>query len=147
MGELIRRIGHDMRHQRNLDAYAASVLVFAVAVLSVVADSLTAHFRWAVLLVGVGVLVFRITLPAGCAGTQAMCCTTGPPSTTSRFPRGCARRVEFHGFHNQVTNTWMHIELTRAESEQWYGYWIEQFERIWQAARPSREPGEHADSV
>lgn len=42
--------------------------------------------------------------------------------------------VEFHGFHNQVTNTRMHIELTRALSEQWYMYWIGQFERIWQAA-------------
>jgi len=42
--------------------------------------------------------------------------------------------VEFHGFHNQVTNTRMHIELTRAISEQWYAYWLGQFERIWQAA-------------
>ena len=41
--------------------------------------------------------------------------------------------VEFHGFHNQVTNTRMHIELTRAISEQWYSYWLSQFERIWAA--------------
>jgi hypothetical protein len=42
--------------------------------------------------------------------------------------------VEFHGFHNQVTNTRMHIELTRAISDQWCTYWLGQFERIWQAA-------------
>ncbi len=261
MGEFIRRIGHDIRHQRNLDAYAVAVLAFAVAVLSVVADSLAAHFRWAVLLVGVGVLVFRITLPdrlpgdAGDvlhdrsafddkpfparlrsarelwvfapSGINLLAPQHGDTIRTTlldkqdgavrivvldpaedgavrlatrqlddsldypvqQFPSSLAatidrlRRmaawqvrgsfeyrlldhnpgfslvavdpgtsrgvviVEFHGFHNQVTNTRMHIELTRAESEQWYGYWIEQFERIWQAARPSREPGEHADSV
>jgi hypothetical protein len=44
--------------------------------------------------------------------------------------------VEFHGFHNQVTNTRMHIELTRDDSGQWYAYWLEQFDHIWQAARP-----------
>jgi hypothetical protein len=42
--------------------------------------------------------------------------------------------VEFHGFHNKVTNSRMHIELTRAASEQWYAYWLDQFDRIWRAA-------------
>jgi hypothetical protein len=42
--------------------------------------------------------------------------------------------VEFHGFHNQITNTRMHIELTSSTSDQWYTYWLSQFERIWQAA-------------
>jgi hypothetical protein len=44
--------------------------------------------------------------------------------------------IEFHGFHNQVTNTRMHIELTRALSDQWYTYWLDQFDRIWGAAQP-----------
>jgi hypothetical protein len=48
---------------------------------------------------------------------------------------------------DQVTNTRMHIELTRAEGEQWYGYWIDQFERIWQAARPGGEPARQPDGV
>jgi hypothetical protein len=55
--------------------------------------------------------------------------------------------VEFHGFHNQVTNTRMHIELRRADSEQWYAYWLEQFERIWQAARPAEGLAGPADGV
>jgi hypothetical protein len=42
--------------------------------------------------------------------------------------------VEFHGFHNEATSSRMHIELTRQQSERWYGYWTEQFERIWDAA-------------
>jgi hypothetical protein len=51
--------------------------------------------------------------------------------------------VEFHGFHNQVTNTRMHIELTPAVSDQWYSYWLSQFERIWQAAKvpAASQPG------
>jgi len=131
MGELIRRIGHDIRHQRNLDAYAAAVLVFAVACF------LWSPTRW------------PPTSGGPCCWSASACLCSGLPCRTAVDP-GTSRGVvivEFHGFHNQVTNTRMHIELTRAESEQWYGYWIEQFERIWQAARPSREPGEHADSV
>ena len=46
--------------------------------------------------------------------------------------------VEFHAFHNQATSSRMHIELTRAASDQWYSYWLGQFDRIWQAAH---EPG------
>lgn len=42
--------------------------------------------------------------------------------------------VEFHGFHNQATTSRMHVELTRAISDQWYSYWLGQFDRIWQAA-------------
>ena len=42
--------------------------------------------------------------------------------------------VEFHGFHNESTSSRMHIELTRQQSERWYGYWTEQFQRIWSAA-------------
>jgi hypothetical protein len=42
--------------------------------------------------------------------------------------------VEFHGFHNEATSSRMHIELTRQQSERWYGYWTEQFQRIWSAA-------------
>jgi hypothetical protein len=44
--------------------------------------------------------------------------------------------VEFHGFHNEATSSRMHIELTRQQSERWYTYWTEQFQRIWDAAAP-----------
>jgi hypothetical protein len=46
--------------------------------------------------------------------------------------------VEFRGFHIQVTDARMHIQLIRADSEQWYASGLEQFERGWQAARPDR---------
>jgi hypothetical protein len=261
MGEFIRRIGHDIRHLRNIDAYAVAVVAFVVAAVSVAGDTLPDNTRWAVLLVGVGLLVYRITLPerlpgeAGDllkdrsafddkpfparlraaselwvfapSGINLLAPQHGDTIRTTllenpdgvvrivvldpansaavrlatrqlddsldypvqQFPsslaatisqlqrmaswkvRGSfgyrlldhnpgfslvaidpgARRgvviVEFHGFHNQVTNTRMHIELSRADSEQWYVYWIEQFERIWQAARPAGGSGEPARSV
>jgi hypothetical protein len=60
---VVRRIGRDLRHLHNIDAYAVALIVFVFAVLSVAGDILPANARWAVLLLGVGVLVFRVTLP------------------------------------------------------------------------------------
>ena len=53
--------------------------------------------------------------------------------------------VEFHAFHNTSTSSRMHLALTRSDSEEWYSYWIEQFEQIWKAARiPQAPPAEQA---
>jgi hypothetical protein len=50
--------------------------------------------------------------------------------------------VEFQGFHNEATSARMHIELTRQQSERWYGYWSEQFQRIWdEASSPTTATG------
>jgi len=250
MREAFRRIGHDLRQLRNIDAYAAALIVFVFAVLSVAGDILPANARWAVLLVGVGVLVFRVTLPDRYDGSAddvlkdrsafedspfparlrganelwvfapsainllapqncdtirttilanpdgvvrivvldpavetAVQLATRQLDDSLDFPSQLFRSsleatvrqlqrmaawqergsfeyrladyspgfslvaidpgtrhgvviVEFHGFHNQVTNTRMHIELTRSISDQWCTYWLGQFERIWQAARP-----------
>jgi hypothetical protein len=42
--------------------------------------------------------------------------------------------VEFHGFHNEATSSRMHIEIARNQSDRWYAYWTEQFNRIWETA-------------
>ena len=42
--------------------------------------------------------------------------------------------VEFHAFHNEATSSRMHIEIGRKQSDHWYAYWRDQFERIWDAA-------------
>jgi hypothetical protein len=42
--------------------------------------------------------------------------------------------IEFHGFHNPTTNSRMHIELRRAQTDHWYAYWVEQFNEIWKVA-------------
>jgi len=44
--------------------------------------------------------------------------------------------VEFHGFHNEATSSRMHIEIARNQSDRWYTYWTEQFNRIWETASP-----------
>jgi hypothetical protein len=51
--------------------------------------------------------------------------------------RGGRVIVEFHAFHNEATSSRMHMELTRKQSDHWYTYWTDQFERIWSAAAPS----------
>lgn len=253
-----RRIGHDLRHLHNIDAYAVVLLVFVFAVLSVTGDILPSNARWAALFVGLGVLVFRITLPdylessvdevlndrsafedkpfsARLRGAQEIWvfapsainlltpqnCETirttilanpdgavrvvvldpaaesavqlatrqlddsldfpsqlfrsSLEATVRQLQRMAAWRergsfeyrladyspgfslvaidpggrsgvviVEFHGFHNQVTNNRMHIELTRAISDQWYTYWLGQFDRMWQTAHAATR-GEHED--
>ena len=50
--------------------------------------------------------------------------------------RGGRVIVEFHAFHNEATSSRMHVELTRKQSDHWYSYWTDQFERIWSAAAP-----------
>jgi hypothetical protein len=45
--------------------------------------------------------------------------------------------VEIHGFHNESTESRMNIEITRQQSERWYTYWVNQFEYMWQRARPN----------
>jgi hypothetical protein len=250
-------MGRDLRRLHNIDAYAAALIAFVFAVLSVVGDILPVNARWAVLLLGVGVLVFRVTMPDHLEGsaddvlkdrsafedkpfaarlrdarelwvfapsainllapqncdtirttilahadgvvrvvildpaaqtavelaTRQLDDSLDYPSqlfrssleaTVRQMQRMAARQergsfdyrladynpgfslvaidpgtrrgvviVEFHGFHNQVTNTRMHIELSRASSDQWYTYWLGQFDRIWQAARApaAEEPG------
>jgi hypothetical protein len=50
--------------------------------------------------------------------------------------RGGRVIVEFHAFHNEATSSRMHVEITRKQSDRWYTYWGDQFERIWAAATP-----------
>ena len=63
MVHVLRRVIRDLRNWRNVDAYVLTVLVIVFAVLSVFADSLVDDLRWAVLLSGLGVLLYRATLP------------------------------------------------------------------------------------
>jgi hypothetical protein len=52
--------------------------------------------------------------------------------------------VEIHAFRNPSTLSRMHLELTRDRNERWYAYWVEQFDHLWEAARPEldRAPAE-----
>jgi hypothetical protein len=63
MRRAFRRIGQDLKNRRNVDAYVVAAMAFVFAVLSVAGDVVGDQLRWAVLLAGVGLLVYRITLP------------------------------------------------------------------------------------
>ncbi|GAB1817784.1 hypothetical protein [Herbidospora sp. RD11066] len=57
-----RRLVGDLKARNHLDTYALTVVVFTFAILSLLSDTLDENVRWAVLLSGVGLLIFRLTL-------------------------------------------------------------------------------------
>jgi hypothetical protein len=63
VSRLLRRVGRDLRARRNLDAYVVSVCALVFTVLTLVGDVVDTSTQMAVLLAGVGLLVFRITVP------------------------------------------------------------------------------------
>jgi hypothetical protein len=58
-------IASNLRRGRYVDAYVVSLVTAAFVVSSLVGDILSVNLRWAVLLSGVGLLVYRVTLPDG----------------------------------------------------------------------------------
>ncbi len=67
----LQRIGRDLKARQHIDAYALTVVLFAFAFLSIFAEKLDVDLRWAVLFSGVGLLLYRITLPAEPAESPA----------------------------------------------------------------------------
>lgn len=245
-----RRILDDVKHRRHLDAYAVAVVAFTFMVLTLIDSVVSEQLRWAVLLAGVGLLVYRLTVPESPVSglddllhdrtsfednrlpdrlrTAREVWIFGPSAVNVLSAHHCEllRRgplarpggtlrvvvldpdeeiamrlavrqlddaldypvqdfrsslritldqlrtmadwatagdlqwrlldynpgfslvavdpstrhgsviVEFHAFHNETTSSRMHLELTRRGSECWYRYWIDQFDHIWQTARP-----------
>jgi hypothetical protein len=58
-----RRVAHDLKNRRFVDAYSAALVGFVLAVLSLIGDIVPDQVRWAVLLAGVGFLALRVTVP------------------------------------------------------------------------------------
>lgn len=63
MHDALRRVGQDLKNRRNIEAYAVAGLAIVFAVLSVIGDVLPDDLRWAALLAGLALLVYRLTLP------------------------------------------------------------------------------------
>jgi hypothetical protein len=63
MREAMGRILRDVRNRRQLEAYAVAIVAMVLAVLSIVEAAVPENLKWAALLVGVGLLVYQITLP------------------------------------------------------------------------------------
>lgn len=53
--------------------------------------------------------------------------------------------VEFYGYTHRDTSSRMHIEISRAESEKWYTYWVNQYDEMWKAASPYPTPSVPVD--
>lgn len=70
MRDTLRRVGQDLKNRRNIEAYAVAGLAIVFAVLSVIGDVVPDNLRWAALLAGLALLLYRLTLPdrAGSAG-------------------------------------------------------------------------------
>lgn len=64
-----RRISGDLKSRRHVDAYSVAFVTFVLAVLSLVPDVVPDPLRWAALLAGVGLLVWRTTIPESLTGT------------------------------------------------------------------------------
>jgi hypothetical protein len=65
MRKALRRVGHDLRNRRQLEAYAVATVAVVLAVLSIIESAVPENVKWAALLIGVGLLVYRLTLPEG----------------------------------------------------------------------------------
>jgi hypothetical protein len=44
--------------------------------------------------------------------------------------------LELHGCHGESTSSRMHLRLTPTVSPRWFAYWIDQYEHLWNGARP-----------
>lgn len=62
--ELLRRIKQDVLARRNLDTYTATCIAIVFAALGVVGDVVPETLKWSAVFAGLGMLLFRITLPA-----------------------------------------------------------------------------------
>ncbi|MFF3286473.1 hypothetical protein [Streptomyces sp. NPDC003023] len=60
---MLHRIGRDVAERRNLDAYVVALVACGIAVVSAVADVVPEQIQWSAALAGIGLLVFRVTLP------------------------------------------------------------------------------------
>ncbi|GAA1265902.1 hypothetical protein GCM10009677_17550 [Sphaerisporangium rubeum] len=59
----LRRIASDVKARKNIEAYVITCVAGAFAVVSVVEDVVPISLKWAALLSGVGLLVYRLTIP------------------------------------------------------------------------------------
>jgi hypothetical protein len=69
MSAIWRRISHDLKNRRHIDAYSVASVAFVLAILSLIPDVVPDPLRWAALLAGVALLVWRITIPESLVGT------------------------------------------------------------------------------
>jgi hypothetical protein len=62
------RIVRDIKNRRQLEAYVVAAVALTLAILSIVEAAVPENLKWAALLVGVGLLVYQVTLPTAAGG-------------------------------------------------------------------------------
>lgn len=68
MQKALGRIVRDIKNRRQLEAYAVAAIALTLAILSIVEAAVPENLKWAALLVGVGLLVYQVTLPTAAGG-------------------------------------------------------------------------------
>ena len=104
----LRRLIEDLRIRQNVDAHVVTVVVFAFAVVSIFGDVVPDQLKWAALLSGVGILVYRLTLPEERPeiSTTSMLRSTRVKSCSTSFT-GCKR---------PRPRTWLFVGTVKLES-------------------------------
>jgi hypothetical protein len=59
VNEKLTRIGRDLKQGREVESYIAAFVSVAFAVMSFFGDLVSADLRWAVCMMGIGILVYR----------------------------------------------------------------------------------------
>ena len=67
---VLRRVWADLRARRNLDTYVVTTIAVVFAVLGVVGDVVPEGVKWSAVFAALGLLVFRIAVPADPAATH-----------------------------------------------------------------------------
>jgi hypothetical protein len=65
--DTLRRIVRDIKNLRFIEAYAVSAIAIALAIGSIFGDTVSVGLRWSVVLAGMALLVYRVTVPAAAA--------------------------------------------------------------------------------
>jgi hypothetical protein len=68
LGKALGRIVRDIKNRRQLEAYVVAAVALTLAILSIVEAAVPENLKWAALLVGVGLLVYQVTLPTAAGG-------------------------------------------------------------------------------
>lgn len=62
--DALRRIWKDVRSGRNLDTYVATVVAAVFTALGIVGDIVPDNLKWSAVFAGLGMLLYRVTMPA-----------------------------------------------------------------------------------
>ncbi len=48
--------------------------------------------------------------------------------------------IEFFGYHNDLINDRMHLQIERRSSQYWFEYWAKQYQMMWESGSVETDP-------